>query len=228
MENKKVLSREEFRKAFIEPLENKFKFKVHWNSKELIYLGLKPTPSHYKGVSYCSREGCPIVMKYRKNTLDMLATLIHENAHSYLHNMSKKVGYNLSKNMKEYEAESVVKEVFNILNLEYQREDYILHYYNKCSSNEIFECNQLKRYDLIEQLAKEISDLLFPKINLIKELNSHTEKESFKYQVYCKCCNKIISKYKRKSNIIKCNAKDYYCIRCGKDESLNQLVVSEI
>lgn len=228
MKEKKVLSRDEFRKAFIEPLENKFKFKVYWNSKELIHIGLKPTEK--RGASYCYTEGYPIVMRYTKNNLDMLNTLIHEYGHSYLHNKSEEFGDSLSRHMQEYEAESVAKEVFNLLDLEYSEEKYISKHYNKCSSYEIFKCNQAKRYDLIKSLAKEIADLLFPKLNLIKELNAHSNKakEPFKYQVYCKSCNKIISKYKRKSKIIKCNAKGYYCISCGKDKSINQLIVSEI
>lgn len=227
MTTKKILTREEFRDSFIKPLENKFKYKVYWNSKDLKEVGLKPTTA--RGVSYTHVDGCPIVMGYTKNSLDMLNTLIHEYGHSYLHSIEEE-GYHLSHHMKEFEAESVAIRVFELLNLDYPGGNYANKHYLKCSFSEIHKCKEKKREISIEFLAKEISNILNPKVNLIKELNSSfdkRQKEDYKYKILCPLCNREW-KYKRASETIKNKAKGCYCSNCGKDKTLNKLIVENI
>ena len=75
MTSKKILTREEFRDSFIKPLEDRFGYKVYWNSKTLKEIKLESTTA--RGMSYTSSDGFPIVMKYTKDNLDMLNTLVH-------------------------------------------------------------------------------------------------------------------------------------------------------
>ena len=227
MTTKKVLTREEFRDSFIKPLEDRFGYKVYWNSKNLKEIGLKPTSS--RGSSYTRRDGFPIVMKYTKDNLDMLNTLIHEYGHSYLHNVNE-VGYKLSDNMQEFEAESVAIRVFEILKIEYLGGNYADRHYLKCSASEIFNCKQKKRATLIESLAREISSVLYSKVNLINQLNDCCEsrkEESYKYKISCPLCDNVW-KHKRTTKIIKNNAKGCYCPNCGEDKTLNRLVVEKL
>lgn len=227
MTTKKILTREEFRSSFIKPLEDKFKYKVYWNSKDLKEVGLEMTTQ--RGESYTSTKGFPIVMSYKKNSLDMLNTLIHEYGHSHLHNKNEE-GYHLSHHMKEFEAESVAIRVFELLNLDYPGGNYADKHYLKCSFTEIAKCREKKRELLIEFLAKEISNILNPKVNLIKELNNKFDKrqeEDYKYKICCPYCTNVW-KYKRATRIIKNKAKGCYCNACGKEETLNKLIVESI
>lgn len=227
MTTKKILTRDEFRNSFIKPLEDKFNRKVYWNSKNLEKIGLKST--HARGVCYTSIDGAPIVLKYSKNSLDMLNTLIHEYGHSYLHNKNES-GHKLSDNMQEFEAESVAIRVFEMLNIEYPGGNYAGRHYLKCYSSEIFSCKQKNRNALIESLAKDISNILSSNVDSIRQLNNHFEdrkKESYKYKISCPTCDNVW-KRKRMIEIIKNNAKGCYCPRCGEDKTLNKLVVEEI
>lgn len=227
MTTKKILTREEFRSSFIKPLEDKFKYKVYWNSKDLKEVGLEST--YARGVSNTDIDGFPIVMRYTKNSLDMLNTLVHEYGHSHLHNKNEK-GFNLSKNMKEFEAESVAIRAFELLNLDYPGGNYADRHYLKCSFTEIAKCREKKRELLIESLAKDISDVLRSKVSLIKELNStfeNRQEENYKYKIVCPFCNNVW-KYKRATKIIKNKAKGCYCNACGKEKTLNKLFVESI
>lgn len=227
MTTKKILTRDEFRDFFIKPLENKFQYKVYWNSKDLKEVGLESTTA--RGVSNTDIDGFPIVMRYTKNSLDMLNTLIHEYGHSHLHNKNEE-GFNLSKNMKEFEAESVAIRAFELLNLDYPGGNYANKHYIKCSYWEIAKCRKKQRELLIEALAKDIANVLNSKVSLIKELNDtfkSRQEESYKYKIYCPFCNNVW-KYKRKTETIKNNAKNCYCNRCGKDKTINKLIVESI
>lgn len=226
MNKELVLNRDEFRELFIEPLEAEFGYKTYWNSKNLEDIGLKPTTN--RGVSYTSREDSPIVLRYTKNSLDLLNTLIHEYAHSCLHS-KKKLNQSMSSNMKEVEAETVARKVFEKLNLKYTELSYIEKHLKKCSTKEIFHWEDSRKYEIYD-LASTISSLISPKQNTINKLNSTdtiNKKEDYKYHVKCPLC-KTTWKYKRKSNIIKTKAKNHYCNRCGKKDTLGKLTVSEI
>ena len=222
MKKNKMLTRDEFRETLIKPLEDKFGYKVYWNGKESKVVGLKVKSRCY-GVSYTSRSSAPIVLTYRKNTLDMLRILVHEIGHSYLHN-KKELGYKLPKARKEVEAESVVIKVFEILKLNYTGGEYIEHYYEKCSELERVHYSKLNREALIDSLVKDIVDILKDKVEFIKSLNSN---DSFKYIVSCPICGNEW-KYKRKSKVIQLNGKGCWCRTCGKEESLDRLIIEEV
>ena len=226
MDKNIVLNREEFRNLFIKPLEDEFGYKTYWNSKHLKDIGLEPTTC--KGTSYTTREDSPIVLCYTKNSLDLLNTLIHEYAHSCLHN-KKILDKSISNNMKEVEAETVAKKVFEKLNLKYTELPYIDKHLKRCSAKEISYWEDCRKYEIYD-LANKISSLFFSKQNTINKLNSTdtiNKKESYKYHVKCPLC-KNTWKYKRKSNIIKTKAKKHYCPMCGKQNTLGKLIVSEL
>lgn len=227
MTSKKILTREEFRDSFIKPLEDRFGYKVYWNSKTLKEIKLESTTA--RGMSYTSSDGFPIVMKYTKDNLDMLNTLVHEYGHSCLHNINEP-GYKLSDNMQEFEAESLAIRVFEMLKIKYLGGDYADVHYLKCSTSEIFDCKKKNRGALIESLAKEISNVLCSKVNLINQLNDCSKsrkEEAYKYKITCPFCNDVW-KHKRATKAIKNNAKGFYCPNCGEDKTLDKLVVEKI
>ena len=225
MSKELVLNRDEFRELFIKPLEAEFGYKTYWNSKSLEDIGLKPTT--HRGVSYTSREDSPIVLRYTKNSLDLLNTLLHEYAHSCLHS-KKTLNQSISSDMKEVEAETVARKVFETLNLKYTEISYIEKHLKKCSAKEVSNWEDSRKYEIYD-LANIMSSLISSKQNTISKLNSTdtiNKKEDYKYHVKCPLC-KTTWKYKRKANIIKTKAKNHYCSKCGKSTS-GKLIVSEI
>lgn len=221
--NKKVLTKMEFKNYFMNPLEKRFGFKSYWNGKDLELIDISPIQGNYYGMSYTMRLDAPIALRYRKNNLDMLRTLIHEYAHSFLHRKGV-YGYELSKHMKEVEAETVAKNVFKILDLEYQNEWYIPKYLKRSTEDELKEFKSNKRQNLIKKLSRDISDTLYANIGLIMDLNAKNE---YKYKVSCECCENIWY-YKNESKIIKNKAEGYWCRSCGKNKSINRLRIEKL
>lgn len=230
MSNKSIiLNRKEFREAFIKPLEDAFGYKTYWNSKKLTQIGLEPIS--VRGVCFSSRVDSPIVLTYTKDNLDLLNTLIHEYGHACFHNKKCK-GRPSSKNMREVEAETLAKEVFRILNLNYKESSYINKHLSKCTSEELYiweNSRKEKIYKLADKIAKVLSD----KISILNKLNPDyinitiRREEYYKYKIVCPICNSFW-RYKRMSKIVKTNAKNCYCPRCGESKTMNKLIVKEI
>lgn len=227
--NKVTLSKDEFYSNFIKPLEELFGFKTYWNSKTLLEIGLKPITGTYSGQSYIYKDGCPIVLKYKKNTYHMLSTLIHEYSHSYLHGKQNELGCDLDKNIMEIEAETVTKKVFEKLDLEYLNQWYIPHYFNSCKANvlESYEEIKYERDEEIDWLADNIVNLYKDNISLIKKLNKEKVSNKVKYTVTCPCCNRVWE-YKRKAKIIDKNAKGFWCPVCSEKKTKDKLIVQAV
>lgn len=230
-----ILNREEFYDEFIYPLECEFGFKTYWNSKNLEELGLKQISSNCNGTSFTSRVNCPIVLRYRQNSYNMFRTLIHEYAHSYLHGKyNNPYGYSLNSPIQEVEAESVAKKVFEKLGLEYLNGWYIPKYLKKCKQEDLDKYDKDTREKEIASLVHKIVDIFNDEdyIKFINSLNKENVKkihksEDIKYTVTCPCCN-TVWEYKRKVDIIKTNAKGYWCVSCGEEKTKDKFIVKAL
>ena len=224
-----VLSRDEFKEIFINPLEKLFGYKVYWNSKKVQDIGLELLSSSTNGCSYISKSDAPIILKYRKSNLNMLTTLIHEYGHSCLHNINNKQGYILPENIKELEAEILSKEVLDLLGLKYQRALNYIILLEKCSDKEMNFWQTSNRKNQIHDLAKQIANVLTSRLALVNNLESSNiyRYKPYKYTITCPICGQTW-KYKKASKIIKNNAKGSYCSKCGKDETLDKLIVEKL
>lgn len=227
-----TLNRDEFREHFIKPLESEFGYKVYWNGKHLKDLGLPY--ARKRGYSCTSKKEAPIVLRYTKNSLDLLNTLFHELGHSYLHNKSIGLGCDLSQNIKEFEAETVAIKTFQKLKINYIDGDYANRHYLRCSEDEKLRFKHENRIEIIESLATRIANILSSEVEFINTLNKSSQKnekhkkEDYKYKVTCPIC-KTAWKYKRSSTkIIKNSAKGYYCNKCGKDATKDKLIIEKI
>lgn len=226
----KTLNRTEFRNFFIKPLEKTFGFKVYWNGAECKNAGLEELSSDANGTSFSNEKGFPIVLRFKKNNVLMLSVLIHEYAHSYLHRKGVS-GYDLCRNAYEIEAETVSLKVFKLLGIPYGNQlIYINRHQEQYHSKKGEYYKFGDRENLLNEFSFEIFNLLKNNISLIKSLNDTdpTRKRiSYKYRIQCEVCGKQWY-YKRKTNIIKKNAKGCWCGGCGKEKSLNLLTVTEL
>lgn len=225
------LSRDEFRKLFIKPLEDKYGYKAYWSGKEAQSLGLKLVSGGYTGWSYTSREEAPIVLKFASNQHYLFKVVIHEYAHSCLHRLGTE-GNKLNKSLKEIEAETVAKNVLEKLGIDYTDNWYIPHFKNKCTNEMLEEYSELNRDKELEILINEISELFIDKVQIVNSLISETKKKQstpreYKYKVTCTCCNRVW-RYKRACKIINRKAENYWCGSCGKEKSKNKLIVEKI
>ena len=224
-----ILNRDEFREVFIKPLEDAFGYKTYWNSKKLTEIGLKQIST--RGTCFSSKVDSPIVLTYKKDTLDLLNTLIHEYGHACFHNKMCK-GRPSSKHMKEVEAETLAKEVFRMLNLKYNEDYYINKYIAKCTPDELSIWENTRK-EKVYKLASEIAKIFSNKKYVLEKLNPNyistivRREEYYKYKIVCPICNSYW-RYKRMSKIIKTNAKNCYCPRCGESKTMNKLIVKEI
>lgn len=227
--NNTTITKQEFHDNFMVLLSEKLGYKSYFNSKNLINLEIKPILSDILGTCYLSRPGKPIVIKYRKGLQkEMLGTLIHEYAHAILHG-EEKVDFN--NYLKEVEAETVAQNVLKYFSIDNITPDYIDSYKKKVSESELNNYYKMQRNYLVEKLSNEIIEILKVKYSLIEKLSNNNSisrtKEVYKYNVICPCCTHVF-KYKRKAEIIKKNAKGYWCSRCGKEKTYNKLTVVEI
>lgn len=225
MKKTTILNREQFREIFITPLENVFGHKVYWNSKKLIEIGLEPINS--RGESFVTNPDAPIVLQYTKDNRDLLNTLIHEYGHSYLHNKDE-FGYSLSSAMKEVEAESVAKKVFEIINLPYEDDYYIEKNLKKCSEEELNLWKNRKKQ--VDMLGTRIAKILLFKNDFIDKLRTTEEsrmEEIYKYEIICPVCNDVW-KHKRVTKAIKRNGQGFCCPHCGADKTLNKLIIKKL
>lgn len=220
------LKKEEFRKWFINPLEEHFGYKTYWNGKECEREGLKAIQSRFGGFSYTSREDAPVVIRH-VDSISTFAMLIHEYAHSCLHRKGVS-GRKLDYCEQEIEAETVVKRVFNDLNLNYTRDWYIQDYIKKYEKKNKRDYSIGKRADKLDSLSGEISGIFVGKkeLEVLSKANSSRKTEVYKYMVTCTCCNKE-TRYKRKVKIIKQNGKGYWCNYCG-EKSKDKLKISKL
>lgn len=228
----KTLSRDEFREHFIKPLQKEFGYTVFWNGHVLEYFGLDKLGPNVRGTSFSNERGFPVALKYTKNSLDLLNTLLHEYTHSCLHNRYKYT--ELSSDMEEFEAETVAIKTFQKLNINYVDGDYAQERYNKCSEDEKLKYENSNRMETLDVLATRFANILSPKVELIKTLNTSSQrykkhkKEGYKYKVTCPVC-KAVWKYKRSSaDMIKCNAKGYFCEKCGPKATLDKFIIEKI
>lgn len=226
----KTLSRNEFRELIINPLEKAFGLKVYWNGSESKKAGLGELTGNCLGTSFIERDNFPIVIRFSKNNLSVLDTLIHEIAHSCLHGLNS-YGFELCDYAQEIEAETVSFRVFESLGLVSQGqssciEEYELKYRNKYGH----DYKNDTRLKLVNNLSDKIIGLLKKSLKDIKALSSKntTQKRlDYKYMVQCEICGTKWY-YKRKTNIIKKDAEDCWCGNCGKEKSLNELTVLEL
>ena len=226
----KTLTRSEFRKVFIRPLEEAFGFKVYWNGRECKNAGLDELTSNSCGESHITKANSPIVLRFRKNNISMIDTLIHEIAHSYLHGKGTQ-GYKICHYAREIEAETVSLKVFNSMGIPLQGQiSYIREhkdmYFKKHKERYDFK----EREDTIDKLVLDIVEILKDSSNVIKSLKdkSPTRKRTdYKYMVQCEICGHKWY-YKRKCKIVTTNAEGYWCGYCGKEKSINELSVIDL
>ena len=226
----KTLTRSEFRKVFIRPLEEAFGFKVYWNGKECKNAGLEELSGNACGESYTTKENSPIVLRFSKNNILMISSLIHEIAHSYLHRKGTE-GYSICNYASEIEAETVSLKVFNSMDIPLQGQiSYIQYhegmYYKK--HNDIYDIKE--REYIIDKLVSDIVNILKDNSKIIKSLKDKAptrKRTEYKYMVQCEICG-YKWYYKRKCKIVTTNAEGYWCGYCGKEKSINELTVIDL
>ena len=229
------LTREEFRKIFITPLERAFDFKTYFSGKESEGVGLGKISGNYYGWSFTTRKNAPIVISFRPNQQDTLRTLVHEYAHSILHRVGTE-GRKLNKAEKELEAETVAKLVTEGLGLVYTNKWYLPHYETKYfkKTGKKYQVTS-ERKVLIEQTVKlllnalkgteKIATNLMGKEEADKKRKSAQARSVYKYEVCCPTCTNSW-KYKSKGKTVK-NAHKYYCNSCGT-KTLGKFIVKEL
>lgn len=213
-----VMSRNEFKKNYVDRLEKKFGYKFYWNGKESKEKGFNCDGNFY-GMSYSDSKDRPIVLRYRKHSsIEMFDVLIHEFAHSYLHYKST-----LDKSIKEIEAETVSMLVFIELKLKCNRiDEYLSKYkasYRKKYGKE-FTFNKEKENSL-KDLAKEISSLFKGDSLALERLGETTDsknkitrtKKEPRYIVVCKHCCKVICTRTTLEGA-KSTCKKFICSKC--------------
>ena len=213
-----TMTKRKFHDNFMSLLSEELGIKSYFNSSKLIEIGIKPITDNSLGECHSWKDDTPVVIKYRKGKeREMLGTLIHEYAHAILHKKNKE----LSQPIREIEAETVAQNVLRHFSITDVTVDYIDEQKSKCSKIELEEYKNMNR---------EIISILEIKKNMIKNLSNEPDKprlriSQYKYGIMCPCCNNIIASYKRMSRIISKNGKGYYCMDCGKDETLDKLIV---
>lgn len=227
------LTRDEFRKVFIQPLEYAFGYKTYWSGKESESAGLNKINGNYHGRSFTSRINAPIVISLRANQQDTLRTLIHEYAHSILHRIGTE-GRKLISAEKEIEAETVAKTVIENLGLTYTNTWYIPYYqekYIKKIGKKYIMSDLRKR--TIDSVISKITKVMVPTSETAKGLIGKEEiikknnaRNPYKYEVCCPTCTNSW-KYKSKGKTVK-NAHKYFCTSCGKEKTLGKFIVKEL
>lgn len=226
----KTLTRSEFRKAFIRPLEEAFGFNVYWNGKECRNAGLDELSGNACGESHLTKANSPIVLRFSKNNVSMIDTLIHEVAHSYLHGKGT-LGYTVCPYAREIEAETVSLKVFNSMGIPLQGQlSYIQEhkdlYFKKHKEQHDFK----EREDIINKLVLDIVEVLKDNSKFIKSLKAKSptrKRTDYKYMVQCEICG-YKWYYKRKCKIITTNAEGCWCSYCGKEKSIDELTVIDL
>lgn len=222
---------------FIDPvmkdsfLQDKYKFKFYWNGKDLYEYSRLKLQSNYNGANYhlmdnnTGKKITVIVLKYRNNQLDILRTFIHEVAHLVFH-----TDIDLDEFIEEIEAESVAKEVFNKLDIEYTNYDYIESYQKIHKNKYGFEyAIEGVREDLFNELVNMFIRVLKPKIKLIRKLPNEgvsNHKSKVKYTVTCPNCNRIWE-YKSKAKIIQAKGEGFFCSYCG-EKTTDKLIIKKV
>ena len=224
MTNKLGITKQEFYDNFMEELSNKLGVKSYFNGDKLRLLGINPITSDILGVCQYRKKDAVVIIKYRKNKqAEMLGTLIHEYAHAILQASEDNKGYNP---INEIEAETVAQNVLKYFSINDVTPNYIKDQKSKCSNYELEKYYNSDRMILVEGLSNKIIDILSSKKEIIKKLNNEKNtKTIYKYGIQCPCCNKVIGRYKRKTDAIKTNAKGYYCKTCTKEKTLDRLTV---
>ena len=215
----------EFIKPFIEDdyIKKEYNIDFYWSGYEANLHGYKAGSDCY-GVCYWENNGSVIVLKYRTDLQDTLATFIHELGHAILH-----LNFDEERLIREIEAESVTKEIFESLGIEYKRNrNYEDKYYAKYRKK--YDVYDTEKADLYEFVIDLVVSKLSPKLDLIKSLPNkklERKRQENKYTVECPLCN-TIWKYKRLCKIVSTNAKGYYCCNCGKEKTKDKLIVKTL
>lgn len=225
------LSKKEFRELLITPLEIEFNTKVYWNGKESMQAGF----SKINELGTCFFEdGGAIVLQFSKNRETVFTTFIHELAHFVLH--EKLQDDEISEIEGEIEAESVVKELYRLLNLDFRKS----HNYIKGYQEDYWNMNNGKTYEYdyekIESLALKIFKVYKREkvLRAIKDMHKEFKSlkglrvsQPFKYEVICPCCEKRIGRYKNRNSSVFKSPEECYCGNCG-DKTKGKLLIREI